>query len=128
VGSVDPKTDSEFGDGRLMSEGYSLLWMGWQWDVPQGMMHMDMPIATDHGAPITGLVRGNFIPNAKSTTAPLTDRNHRGYPVLDPASGENYMTVRDRPLDPAQRIPRDKWRFVDDETVTLDGGSQPSRI
>jgi hypothetical protein len=38
------------------------------------------------------------------------------------------MTVRDRPLDPPQRIPRDKWRFVDDVTVTLDGGFELGRI
>ena len=64
--SNDPTKDSDFGDGALMNQGYSLLWMGWQWDVPEGRMRMDMPIATDHGAPIIGLVRGNFIPNEKS--------------------------------------------------------------
>src|SRR5262249_35644044 len=52
AGSSDPKTAAEFGDGLLMNEGYSLLWMGWQWDVPDGRMRMDMPVATDHGAAI----------------------------------------------------------------------------
>jgi len=33
VGSSDPTTDSEFGDGALMRQGFVLLWMGWQWDV-----------------------------------------------------------------------------------------------
>jgi len=56
-GSRDPTTEAEFGDGALMKQGYTLLWMGWQWDVPEGQMRMDMPIATDHGKPITGLVR-----------------------------------------------------------------------
>src|SRR5579864_9048978 len=60
-GSRDPKSAAEFGDGYLMTQGYSLLWMGWQWDVPDGQMRMDMPIATDHGTTITGLVRGNFV-------------------------------------------------------------------
>jgi hypothetical protein len=58
--SGDPQTQAEFGDGALMNQGYTLLWMGWQWDVPEGQMRMNMPIATDHGRPITGLVRGNF--------------------------------------------------------------------
>ena len=57
-----------------MNQGYTLLWMGWQWDVPEGQMRMDMPIATDHGKTITGLVRGNFIPNYQSPTQPLADR------------------------------------------------------
>src|SRR5258708_1608051 len=61
--SRDPQTPEEFGDGALMNQGYTLLWMGWQWDGPEGQMRMEMPIASDHGKPITGLVRGNFIPN-----------------------------------------------------------------
>ncbi len=126
--SRDPKTAAEFGDGLLMTQGYSLLWMGWQWDVPEGMMRMDMPIATDHGQPITGLIRGNFIPNTKSATQPLTDRGHRAYPIDNPDSPDYVMTVRDRPLDKPQTISRSKWRFVGDGSVTLDGGFELGRI
>src|ERR1700730_16360963 len=72
-GSRDPSTAAEFGDGALMTAGYSLLWMGWQWDVPEGQMRMNMPIATDHGAAITGLVRGNIILDAASPTALVAD-------------------------------------------------------
>ena len=128
LASADPKTAAEFGDGALMQQGYSLLWMGWQWDVPAGRMSMDLPIATDTGAPISGLIRGNFIPNTKSTTAPLTDRGHRAYRVVNPSDRDSFMIVRDRPLDTPQRIPREKWRFVDDATVSLDGGFEPGRI
>lgn len=127
-GSADPKTAAEFGDGRLMSLGYSLLWMGWQWDVPEGMMRMDMPIATKHGKPITGLVRGNFVPNVPSDTGPLADRGHLAYPVDDPASSDHFMTVRDRPADAPRRIPREKWRFVNDTSVRVDGGFELGRI
>jgi type 1 glutamine amidotransferase len=49
-------------------------------------MRMDMPIATDHGKKITGLVRGNFIPNDHSPTQPLADRNHLAYAIDDPNS------------------------------------------
>jgi hypothetical protein len=126
--SPDPTTAAEFGDGRLMPLGYSLLWMGWQWDVPQGMMRMDMPIATDHGKTITGLVRGNFVPNAQSDTGPLADRGHLTYPVDDPNSADDFMNVRSRPLDTPRRIPREKWRFVDDASVTVEGGFELGRI
>jgi hypothetical protein len=126
--SADPKTPAEFGDGLLMTQGFSLLWMGWQWDVPEGAMRMDMPVATDHGQPIAGLVRGNFIPNTKSETEPLADRGHRTYPVDNPASPDHIMTVRDRPVDPPQRIPRERWRFVNDSSVSLDGGFELGRI
>src|SRR4051812_19095483 len=51
-GSRDPQTAEEFGDGALMNQGYTLLWMGWQWDVPNGQMRMDMPIAAENGKKI----------------------------------------------------------------------------
>jgi hypothetical protein len=124
----DPKTESDFGDGLLMRQGYTLLWMGWQWDVPNGKMRMDMPLATDHGAPITGLLRGNFILDQRSPTAPLADRNHRAYPIADLNSPDAFMTVRDAVATPAQRIPRNQWHFVDDNNVALDGGFEPGRI
>jgi len=118
----------EFGDGALMNQGYGLLWMGWQWDVPEGRMRMDMPIASDHGSPIIGLVRGNFVPDKKSPTGPLTDRGHRAYPIANRDDPDAFMTVRDHAIDAPTRIPRAKWRFVDDATVTLDGGFEPGRI
>src|SRR6266545_1807811 len=57
TGSPDPTSDAEFGDGALMRQGFTLLWMGWQWDVPQraGTMRMEMPVATDNGKRITGV-------------------------------------------------------------------------
>src|SRR5262249_49575675 len=101
VGSPDPTKDAEFGDGALMRQGFTLLWMGWQWDVPQrpGTMRMEMPIATlreprggaepgrgvmENGKQITGLVRGNFILNERAPTAPVADRAHLAYAPVDP--------------------------------------------
>src|SRR5207248_8075968 len=100
TGSPDPTTEAEFGDGALMRQGFTLLWMGWQWDVPvrPGVMRMEMPIATDSGKRITGIVRGNFILNERADTAPLADRNHLAYDVIDPWSNDHVMTVRDEPI------------------------------
>jgi len=130
AGSADPATDVEFGDGALMRQGFTLLWMGWQWDVPEraGTMRMEMPIATENGRRITGIVRGNFILNAPAQTAPVADRNHKAYPVLDPGSAENVMTVRDDPTAKGQVIPRSRWHFVDTGVVGLDGGFEAGRI
>jgi Alpha/beta hydrolase domain len=124
----DPSTAADFGDGALMRQGFSLLWMGWQWDVPQGRMRMEIPIATDNGRPITGLVRGNFIPGPGATTASIADRGHDAYPVVDPSSDEHKMIVRTLPLDAPQLIPRSRWRFTGPSAVTLDGGFEPGRI
>jgi Alpha/beta hydrolase domain len=124
----DPVNEGDFGDGWLMNQGFTILWMGWQWDVPQGSMRMDMPIATENGRSITGLVRGNVIPSRRTTTASLADRGHRGYAVLDSASPENVMTVRANRTDPPQIIAHNRWRFTGDYTVALDGGFEPGMI
>ncbi|MGQ0733311.1 MAG: alpha/beta hydrolase domain-containing protein [Acidobacteriota bacterium] len=126
--SEDPTTAEEFGNGALMRQGFTLAWMGWQWDVPDGRMRMELPIPSDDGRPITGWVRANFIPGARDATARLADRGHRAYPVVDPESAEHRMTVRDRRLDPPTVVPRARWRFVDQQTVALDGGFEPGRI
>lgn len=128
VASLDPVTDAHFGDGSLMEQGFTLLWMGWQWDVPDGRMRMEMPIATENGRPITGMVRGNFIPDERAGPQPLGDRGHKTYPVLDLASPENVMTVRANRTDPSRVVPRDRWRFADEKSVTMDGGFEPGMI
>ena len=147
-GSPDPTSDAQFGDGALMRQGFTLLWMGWQWDVPErpGTMRMEMPIATlrdpqgrpeagrgaaENGRRITGLVRGNFILNERAETASVADRNHKAYAPIDPNGAENVMTVRDDPVAKGQLIPRSRWHFVDGApagTVALDGGFEPGRI
>ncbi len=126
--SSDPKSEAEFGNGALMNQGFTLLWMGWQWDVPQGRMRMEIPIATNNGQPITGWVRGNFIPGKGATSALVADRGHTPYPVVDPASAENRMIVRTIPTDPPAEIPRGRWRFTGPGTVALDGGFEAGLI
>jgi hypothetical protein len=126
--SPDPTTAAEFGNGALMRQGFTLLWMGWQWDVPAGRMRMAIPVATDEGRPITGLVRGNFIPGANATVAAIADRNHEAYPVVDPASPDHVLYVRTSPADPPQMVPRGTWRFSGPGTITLDSGFTAGRI
>ena len=125
--SADPTTGGEFGDGVLMSRGFSFLWMGWQWDVPDGRMRMSMPVAVNDGQPITGLVRGNFV-GPVGSTALVADRGHRAYSVVNPASDEHVMTVKSLSTDPPTVVPRDRWRFTEPGTVELDGGFVPGQI
>lgn len=128
AGADDPTSEAEFGNGALMAQGFTLLWMGWQWDVPAGRMRMTMPIATMQGAPITGLVRGNFIPGANVTVAAIADRGHAAYPVVDPGSAEHVLYVRTHPADRPVVVPRARWRFASATTITLDGGFEAGRI
>lgn len=128
AGADDPTSEAEFGNGALMAQGFTLLWMGWQWDVPAGRMRMTMPIATLDGAPITGLVRGNFIPGANATVAAIADRGHDAYPVVEPGSADHVLYVRTHPADRPAVVPRARWRFASATTITLDGGFEAGRI
>src|ERR1700731_4198555 len=66
-GSADPSSEADFGDGLLLRQGFTLVAVGWQFDVPRDKAHigLDVPVATDHGRPITGWVSPWFIPNKK---------------------------------------------------------------
>src|SRR6266571_1483678 len=96
TGSLDPSTPSEMGDGFLMNQGFTLLWVGWQFDPPMrsGLVRVYPPLAMDNGRPIRGLVRSDFVVTEKEIDHSLADRDHIAYAVVDPNSSDNVMTVR----------------------------------
>ena len=51
AGSLDPSSAAEMGDGFLMNQGFTLLWVGWQFDPPQrpGLVRVYPPIASENG-------------------------------------------------------------------------------
>jgi hypothetical protein len=80
--SLDPREARDFGDGWLMEQGFALVWMGWQWDVPDtpGLLRLRAPIATERAKPITGLVRSVILLDERKDQAPLGDRGMRPTP------------------------------------------------
>ena len=137
--TLDPTTDRDFGDRFLMRQGLTLIWVGWQFDVPRdpGLLRLRAPIAGDGGRPIEGLVRSDWTVEAPTATLPLAHRNHVPYPVADPGHADNVLTERSARLGPREIVSRDRWRFarledgrlVDDPTqITLTGGFQRGKI
>jgi hypothetical protein len=127
----DPREEKDFGDGFLLERGYTLVWLGWQWDVPQQpeLLRMFAPIASNNGQPITGVVRSEFVPDGPTNSFTLADRTHLPYLVADPAATDAQMTERDRCEGVRRVIPRTQWRFNEDRgSVTLDGGLAPGKI
>jgi Alpha/beta hydrolase domain len=140
---LDPTAAADFGDGFLMRQGYTLVWVGWQFDIPRrgGLMALDAPPALDHGKPITGRVSSTFTPNTADPTHPLDDMGRyadtTAYPPLDPASPMNMLTVRDGFRGVPRTIARDQWQFgrmkdgqlVPDITALyLKDGYQPGHV
>jgi hypothetical protein len=140
---LDPKAEADFGDGFLMRQGYTLVWVGWQFDIPRrgGLMALDAPAALDQGKPITGRVSTTFVPNSDDPTHPLDDMGRyadtTGYPPLDPSSPMNMLTVRDGFVGAPHTIPRDRWEFgrmkdgqlvPDISALYLKDGYQPGHV
>ena len=136
-GSSDPKNIADLGDAWLLRQGYTIAALGWQRDAPG--LHLYAPVATDHGQPISGLLRDDFTPVAKSTDWPLGHIivgrvGGTEYPVANPDDPRNVLTVRDTPDGPRQTIPRSDWTFTPPTATAINGGIhyssgfQPGRI
>jgi len=111
--ALDPQTAADLGDGFLLEQGFTLLWVGWQFDAParDGMLRVYVPTAREaDGRPIRGLVRSDFIPAQKTTEATLSDTT---YAVLDAKDPASVLTVRDSAAGARRTIARDQWAFTD---------------
>jgi hypothetical protein len=143
LSSSDAK--AEFGDGFLMRQGYTIAWVGWEFDVAEGgdRLRLFAPVAHEPGGKtIRGLVRSDFTPAQRVDDMPLGHfllgpTGGKSYPVDDPASSKNVLTVRDAPEDTRRIIPRSQWSFshavegkivADPHFIHLSGGFQPGKI
>jgi hypothetical protein len=131
-GSLDPQTADQFGDAFLLEQGFTLLWVGWQFDPPlrDGLVRVFAPIAREaDGGPIQGVVRSDFVPLERTTQASLADREHLAYAVVNPGDPANVLTVRDSVEGPRRTIPRGQWQFTEDgKAVRMAAGFEPKKI
>jgi hypothetical protein len=120
----------QLGDTFLLDHGFTLIWVGWEFDVPAGkdLLRLYAPVATNNGQPILGLVRSEWVGDKRVTTIPLGDRSQIGYAVADPNFAENRMLVRDTVNGQRRTIARNKWKFSDATHVTLEDGFEPGKI
>jgi Alpha/beta hydrolase domain len=117
------------GNGFLMRHGFTLVWSGWQGDVPPGADRLvaRLPIATAENGPLMGMVREEFIAEA---TGQLGDANIQElsedrfigtliYPVANWAAAEATLTVRQREADPRTTPHGLAWRLADERHVEI---------
>ena len=131
-GSTPPITSSEIpeGDGFLLKHGYSVLSIGWQWDVyrSDALLGLEAPEVIINGQPVTGQACVEMRPNIAEKTRLLANRDHQPYPVANLDDPEATLMVREWEDGPDTVIPRSQWRFPDPEHITLDTGFQPGKI
>lgn len=127
--SLDPQTAADIGDGFLLEQGFTLLWVGWQFDAPNrmGMVRVDAPSAREpDGRPIQGFVRSDFSLTQKATEFSLPDTT---YAIIDPKDPASSLTVRDSVEGPRRTVPRDQWEITAaGDKIRFAAGFEPAKI
>jgi hypothetical protein len=133
------------GDWFLMRQGYTIAWVGWEYDVTEQGENVKLfaPTAQNaDGREIRGLVRSDFTPAKVTTEVPvghllLGPNGGESYGAFDLMSAKNILTVRDRPEGERQTIPHEQWRFArtvdgnlmaDPYYIHMESGFQPGKI
>ena len=120
-GGLDPTTESHLGDGFLTAQGYTLVWVGWQFDVAsEGGMKLYAPAA----AGTSGIVRADFTPNERQTEAVFVDLSP--YMPADVSAADTILTVRDGAYGKPEGLARSEWQLRGNR-VTMAAGFEPGR-
>ena len=125
--AADPQSADDFGDRWLLEQGYTLAWLGWEWDVPQSnpaALHFTAPHFRPDALPAAGLVRSEFVPDHQVTSMPLGDK------AQDHIAVEKALAlfVLDSADAPARTIPASEWKLSAQETVEMAAGFQPGKL
>jgi len=129
-----PSGDVDVGDGLLMRDGFTLVSIGWEFDVPAPLLRIDAPAAlwppgSDDRLSVEIMhnqqVAEVFLVDDPAGRPPVI------YPPVDSQSPTDVLTVRDRFWDKGAVIPRERWRFVVGPNnlpkLRLDTGFEPGR-
>lgn len=115
-----------FGEDFLLEQGYTLVWLGWEFDVPPGpgLLRLYAPVARG----ITGLVRAEITPDRRETRRSLGDRSQLAYPVLNPDDPALNLTVRDHGDSPRRAVAREAWHIEGGTHIVMPAGFEPGKI
>lgn len=136
---INPAAPTDAGNGFLMRQGYTVVWCGWQHDVPEGdgLMRIAVPEARLDRRPVSGRLLVGFQPSKPSQVQLLSDRGHRAYPSDDLDDRSAVLLVRDGEDAPRSTIPRQHWSFAraeagrvvpDPNHIHLAAGFEPGKI
>lgn len=110
------RTEQDLGDQFMLAQGFTLVWVGWQFDVTGAN---NVKLYAPMIAGVTGKVRTEILVNQKTPSQALP------YPVASVASGT--LTVRDKADGPRFTIPSDQWRLNGDR-IEFAAGFEPGRL
>ena len=118
---------ADFGDRWVMQQGFTLVWLGWEWDIPasnRDALHFTAP-RYRADAPADGLVRAEFTPEKSGTSMPLGDRNQDAIPVGKPVA----MYMRNGTEAPPRPIPASSYVLgADGHSVDMASGFEAGML
>jgi hypothetical protein len=130
--ALSPAADA--GDGYLEKLGFTLVWGGWQADLPAnpGTLHLTVPIARQRdGQAITGRVLADY---EFARAVPSTEIGwsffgaEDGPPALRSDNRDAVLTEQVRAADAPQTLPTANWRFADCSTVPFPGTPSTTHV
>ena len=94
VAGIAPEDD--IGNGFLMEQGYTLVWLGWSNDAPpiDGKLRLYSPDLNQNGHPIIGKIYSQFQPLKDVKQIMLSDRMHVPFPAYDTNDQEAVLSYK----------------------------------
>lgn len=136
--AADPMQPEHFGDGLLMRNGFTLVWVGWEFDVAG--LKITPPTAGSADQPLIEKITTSVVIDVRSVETAFPDAPF--YAPFDMHDETASLTVRDRVWDMPIVIPRRLWQFLPPDNggggrcggtarcprVMMDSGFTPGRI
>ena len=100
--------DVSFDDAFALEQGFTLVWIGWQFDLPTGSIGIRVPVA-----PVHGPVRVTLIASGEEAGISLSRPSR--YCAADAVQAGAVATVRVHFDDRGRVLPRSAWSFAREE-------------
>ena len=122
VGQVPPSNlPPEKGNGFLMRRGFTVVFCGWQTDVPDGRIRLHVPEAMGiDGKRLVGPAYQQFDVMQDTHELLLSDRQHKPLPTANFSTENSTLLEREWPDGPYKLVPSDQWtfgRWIDNKSV-----------
>ena len=103
---------TELGDGMLMKRGFTIVAVGWEFDVPSrpDAIRIEVPPASENGRPVQPIVSGQFTPDKADRSFTVGDLV--GYTPADPLVRTRRSACARRCLEHPQIVERGTWTLA----------------
>lgn len=101
------KLDSTaLGDAFIFEQGFTMAWLGWEFDLPPGAIRMEAPVAN-----VNGVVRQSAVVTSRGGHL-MRLGGQNSYCAADAAQPGAQLLVKSRFDEPGRLMPRSGWAFA----------------